>query len=298
MADLEYRSQPIDNIPNGVLLTLAGSIDASTAIAFQSGLDELIASGARNIVVDMDGVKFINSTGLGLLVKIADQTRTNGGDFLLARVYPKVKVVFSMLGLDAFFEMFTNTDQAIAKLVGGGSGGPTTVDQAVQAVSKAPKLPSGSPKVQTRTIHGSASGVSAFVGIPHSLPNFGLIYTKVQAACVGAGIVARRADPNLPDDAWRQALGDVASVNFIIADLTGDPATGQPNPHLLQLADYARTSLNPPKPVLCLLQGPKENLPAPWNARAVIQYSGSPEGLMDLEKRVASAIQKALPRLK
>ena len=73
MADLTLKTEEITDIPNTCKVNLAGAIDASTVITFQATLEKLKnEGGVRRFLLDMEGIRYVNSTGLGSLVKLAD----------------------------------------------------------------------------------------------------------------------------------------------------------------------------------------------------------------------------------
>ncbi|MCR4316964.1 MAG: anti-sigma factor antagonist [Planctomycetes bacterium] len=114
MAELTFQVSELNSIRGGALIKLAGSIDASTVVDFQDKLDELGTSGIKNFILDLEGVKYVNSTALGALVKLADGLGDRNGVMALAKIHPKVKIVFDMLGLSAFFRIFPNLQSAQA----------------------------------------------------------------------------------------------------------------------------------------------------------------------------------------
>lgn len=113
MTDLRFDITPIDTLANTARVVVEGAIDATTVISFESQLKQLQEDGYTNFVLDMHGIKYVNSTGLGSLVATADNLEKVGGGLALIRVHPKVKVVFDMLGLNSFFRIFTNEDEAV-----------------------------------------------------------------------------------------------------------------------------------------------------------------------------------------
>ncbi|MHC5036165.1 MAG: anti-sigma factor antagonist [Planctomycetota bacterium] len=123
MADLTLKTQEITEIEATRKVGLAGAIDASTVIKFQAELDKLKnEEGVRRFLLDMEGIRYVNSTGLGSLVKLADGLEREGGIIALMRIHPKVKVVFDMLGLNAFFKIFDDDKSAIEYLKTAPSG--------------------------------------------------------------------------------------------------------------------------------------------------------------------------------
>jgi len=124
LADLILKTETIGGIENTRKVGLAGAIDASTVIKFQAELDKLKhEEGVRRFLLDMEGIRYVNSTGLGSLVKLADGLEKDGGVIALMRIHPKVKVVFDMLGLNAFFKIFDDDATAIEYLKKAGEEG-------------------------------------------------------------------------------------------------------------------------------------------------------------------------------
>lgn len=112
MAELNFDVRELQHIPHAVLVSMQGSIDASTVVNFQSTLENLQLKGIKRFILDMEQIRYVNSTGLGSLVRLADQLESDGGGFALVKIHPKVKVVFDMLGLNAFFKIFPSLDSA------------------------------------------------------------------------------------------------------------------------------------------------------------------------------------------
>jgi anti-sigma regulatory factor (Ser/Thr protein kinase) len=70
----------------------------------------------------MENVKYVNSTGLGYLINLSDSVTPDKGGISLVKVQPKVKVVFDMLGLNAFFRIFSTRDEALKHLQAADAG--------------------------------------------------------------------------------------------------------------------------------------------------------------------------------
>lgn len=134
MPDLTFEVEYLKDIPQGVLLVLGGAIDAKTVPSFQENLNKLKDSGITRFVLDMEGIKYVNSTGLGYLVNLADSVELQGGGIALVKIHPKVKVVFDMLGLNAFFKIHNNRKDALDHFrstagAGGGSSKPAQIEE-------------------------------------------------------------------------------------------------------------------------------------------------------------------------
>ena len=100
---------------------LSGSIDASTNQTFENRLGEILTSGTNKVLLLLTDVKYINSTGLGTIVKCVDQFREKDGDIKLVGVPTKVIALFEMLGLLALFETHDTIEQAVESFNSGDS---------------------------------------------------------------------------------------------------------------------------------------------------------------------------------
>jgi len=116
MAVLNFDIKSV-NLPNneeGKAVFLTGSIDASTNQTFEKRLSDILSSGTTSVMLVLTNVKYINSTGLGTIVKCVDTFREKGGDIKLVGVPTKVIALFEMLGLLALFETHDTIDSAVA----------------------------------------------------------------------------------------------------------------------------------------------------------------------------------------
>ncbi|MHC4937418.1 MAG: STAS domain-containing protein [Planctomycetota bacterium] len=109
-ADLSLRT--IREPDGPLLIHLAGVIDAHTLDTFESTMAEAIEQGAREVVLDCEELRYVNSAGFGELIRYHDQLRENEGRLVLARVPPKVGVILEMLGLKSLIPVATGLDDA------------------------------------------------------------------------------------------------------------------------------------------------------------------------------------------
>lgn len=165
MAGLDIKFSPLPSVQGAGLAHLAGAIDANTIIEFQQALDDIQSKGVNRLILDFSEVKYVNSTGLGSLVKYADTFKQAGGGVSLMKVPAKVKIVIEMLGLNAFFEMCANQEEALAALEkaagGGGGGGGSTRDITPKAAPKGPTKMAKSAAPRSRPAPPPAPGRSA-----------------------------------------------------------------------------------------------------------------------------------------
>jgi anti-sigma B factor antagonist len=84
-------------------VTVEGEIDVATAPALRDELYRLIEQGANRIVVDLSGMDFIDSTGLGVFVGALKRAREGGGGIELRGLKPSARKVFEITGLSSAF---------------------------------------------------------------------------------------------------------------------------------------------------------------------------------------------------
>lgn len=109
MALLEHQPFRLTTTPalGAVVVCLEGDLDAEHAAEVREHLGDLIlASGALTIVIDMQHVTFVDSTGLGVLVGAVRRLRERGGDLVLSAPSPAVLRAIEVSGLG---DVFTTT---------------------------------------------------------------------------------------------------------------------------------------------------------------------------------------------
>jgi anti-sigma B factor antagonist len=103
------------------VLEVSGEIDVYTAPQLRERLIALVEDGARQVVVDLSRVEFLDSTGLGVLVGALKRLRGVNGDLSLVCAQERLLKIFRITGLD---RVFTIRDSVEAATSGGdGAGG-------------------------------------------------------------------------------------------------------------------------------------------------------------------------------
>jgi anti-sigma B factor antagonist len=97
------------------VVSLRGEIDVYTAPRLRQALIDLVEGGAKDIVVDMDRVDFLDSTGLGVLVGGLKRVKSNEGEMKLVVTQDRIMKIFDITGLAKVFPMFGSLEQALGK---------------------------------------------------------------------------------------------------------------------------------------------------------------------------------------
>lgn len=94
------------------ILSVKGEVDVYTAPRLRERLVELVTEGARKIIVDLEQVEFLDSTGLGVLVGGLKRLRSNEGDLSLVCTQTRILKVFEITGLTKVFSIYSSTEDA------------------------------------------------------------------------------------------------------------------------------------------------------------------------------------------
>jgi anti-sigma B factor antagonist len=98
------------------IVSVRGEIDVYTAPSLRERLNELVASGHYDLIVDLEGVEFLDSTGLGVLVGGLKRVRSHDGTLRLVCAQEKILKVFRITGLTKVFPIHPTLDAALTGL--------------------------------------------------------------------------------------------------------------------------------------------------------------------------------------
>ena len=91
---------------------MTGEIDMATAPRFRQRLLGVISAGVQNVVIDLSGVDFIDSTGLGVLMGAAKRVRSTGGDIRLVMSGSRLAELIELTRLDRVLDVFDSISAA------------------------------------------------------------------------------------------------------------------------------------------------------------------------------------------
>jgi len=109
---MEFGLEVDESRPPYTVLAVTGEVDVYTAPRLRERLVELASEGKRQIVVDLEGVEFLDSTGLGVLVGGLKRLRSHDGDLELVCTQARILKVFEITGLTKVFSVHDSLDAA------------------------------------------------------------------------------------------------------------------------------------------------------------------------------------------
>ncbi len=102
------------------VVTVVGEIDISTAPELRRRLANLVDGATGRVLVDLEGVDFLDSTALSVLIGAHRRLGRQGRDLELVCTHAPVLRVLAVTGLSRYFTLHESLDRALA---------PKTVDQ-------------------------------------------------------------------------------------------------------------------------------------------------------------------------
>ena len=96
------------------VIDVRGEIDMYTAPRLRELLIDLVSKGSYQLVVNLDKVGFLDSTGLGGLVGGLRRVRAHDGSLDLVCTQQRILKIFRITGLTEVFGIYETVDQAIA----------------------------------------------------------------------------------------------------------------------------------------------------------------------------------------
>lgn len=95
------------------VLRVSGEIDMATAPRLRQHVLAVAASGPAGLIIDLDRVDFIDSTGLGVMVGAAKRMRMLGGTMRIVCSTPHLIELFELTRLSEVFDLFETLDEAV-----------------------------------------------------------------------------------------------------------------------------------------------------------------------------------------
>ncbi|MFC8829802.1 STAS domain-containing protein [Streptomyces sp. NPDC057137] len=104
----------IHAIPTGPVVVLTGDLDHQSAPHVRQALRGLDPRPGQQVVIDLAGLTFCDSTGITVLIAARNQALAADAGIALARVPERVARVFRVIGLEQAFPTHASVDEAAA----------------------------------------------------------------------------------------------------------------------------------------------------------------------------------------
>jgi anti-sigma B factor antagonist len=102
-----------EKIEQSNVVHMKGSLTAATAQDFFSKIVSFLEEGETNLIMQMSSVDFVDSTGLGTIVRLAKRVREAKGQLRLSAPQPKILEMFELTRLDKILPIFKTQEEAL-----------------------------------------------------------------------------------------------------------------------------------------------------------------------------------------
>ena len=106
---MEYQIREEDDLR---IISCKGRMDAGTSSKFKEHLKNLIDEGFSRLVIDMEHVDFLDSSGLGTLVACLRRVKEKNGDIKISGLRPEVRSIFDMTRVSRLFDIYPDVTSA------------------------------------------------------------------------------------------------------------------------------------------------------------------------------------------
>jgi anti-sigma B factor antagonist len=97
-----------------VVVALVGELDLASAPEVRTAVVRALADGGAHLVLDLSGVDFVDSLGLGVVVSALKRVRGRGGELAVVVSEERVRRPFTLTGLDSLVPLYDSVDEVVA----------------------------------------------------------------------------------------------------------------------------------------------------------------------------------------
>jgi anti-anti-sigma factor len=112
--DLQYAE--IEGKRNAKLVKFIGDLDATNVETVIEKIFNLLNDGFINIIADFEKLRYVNSTGLGILLHFSKSAKEKSGSFKIANVNENVYEIIEIIGATSLLEIFDDVKEAVDSL--------------------------------------------------------------------------------------------------------------------------------------------------------------------------------------
>lgn len=110
---MQLRTE-VSELGGWTVVSLYGELDVATAPSLREQLIGLVNDGSTQLVLDLEGIDFLDSTGLGTIISALKRARTHDGDLRLVCSQSRITRLFEITGLDKAVPLLPTLDAAVA----------------------------------------------------------------------------------------------------------------------------------------------------------------------------------------
>ncbi|MCE9501481.1 MAG: STAS domain-containing protein [Leptospira sp.] len=95
---------------NTSIIDLSGSLDIYTATDFKTFIESNVSAENNSVVVNLEKLNYIDSSGIGMLIKQLNFVQNLKGQLKIANMKPPIEKVFKVAGLTTYFQTISEDE--------------------------------------------------------------------------------------------------------------------------------------------------------------------------------------------
>ena len=116
LSQIELQYEDIKDKSDAKLVRFVGDLDATNVEKVVEKVFSLFNNGVVNIVADFERLRYVNSTGLGILLHFSKSAKEKGGCFKIVNVNENVYEIIEIIGATTLLEIYDELDEVISSL--------------------------------------------------------------------------------------------------------------------------------------------------------------------------------------
>ena len=113
---IELQISDVEGNPKAKIIRFIGDLDATNVELALKKVTELFEAGRTKLIADFKKLRYVNSTGLGILLHISRAAKEKEGCFKIANVNENVYEIIEIIGATSLLEIHENLDLALSSL--------------------------------------------------------------------------------------------------------------------------------------------------------------------------------------
>ncbi|MEW6041829.1 MAG: STAS domain-containing protein [Elusimicrobiota bacterium] len=113
---IELKTHDIKNHKDAKVVEFVGDLDATNVESVLEQITTLFNDGFVKVVADFEKLRYVNSTGLGILLHFSKTAKERDGNFKIANVNENVYEIIEIIGAITLLDIYENVNDAIQSL--------------------------------------------------------------------------------------------------------------------------------------------------------------------------------------
>ena len=108
---MQTKERPV---PNGVVLEMTGDLTYANREPFKTAVEAIRQKGCRHLILNMAKVRFVDSSGLGLLALVSQNFRLSQGKVSMLKPQSYVREIMNLANIQKAIPIYDNEEDALA----------------------------------------------------------------------------------------------------------------------------------------------------------------------------------------